>query len=122
MTIFKKLSVYDSTHIYAIASDDTLYMHNGASWSQLDSTALDDIDVTKDGDLFGIEASGQTLVKWSGSAWGSSLGAQTLKFIAAKSSNLVYAIASDDTIYYWNGAFWTQSDTKTTSCLVVSKV
>ena len=122
MTTFKKLTVYDSTHIYAIASDDTLYMHDGESWSQLDTTTLDDIDVAKDGTLFGIEDSGQTLVKWSGSAWGSSLGAQTIIAVAAKAYNSVYAIGTDNTTWYWNGAYWTQTSTDTITCLAVSKV
>ncbi len=123
MTTFKKLTVYDNTHVYAIASDDTLYMHNGITWNQLDTTVLDDIDVAKDGALFGIESSGTTLVKWTGSAWSSSLGAQTIKVVAAKSSNSLYAIGLDDSTYYWNGVYWilSSADAVLTS-LVVSKI
>ena len=123
MATFKKLTVYDSTHIYAIASDDTLYMYNGTTWSQLDTTSLDDIDVAKDGTLFGIESSGTTLLQWTGSVWSSSLGTQTIKKIAAKLSNNVYAIGTDEAIYQWNGAYWSLNSAEAIiTDLAISKI
>jgi hypothetical protein len=122
MTTFKKLAIQDDTHRYAIASDDTLYMHNGSSWSQKSTTGLLDIDVDKNGILYGIKLSDSTLIKWSGTTWGSSLGAQTLKSIAVKANNLVYGIGADDTTYYWNGAYWIQVSADTVSSLAISKI
>jgi hypothetical protein len=102
---FTDLAIFDTSTIYGIKSDHTIWKRASGVWSQLPGTALD-VSAAPDDALFVAGTDGH-LYKWGGSNW-SFIGGDSIDTIIAKSATLVYAHRSDDgTFWKWDGSNWT---------------